>query len=80
MNKLRRSWRICLKNRLPEFHETLAFHYARGESQMKAVDYLLKSGEKCLERYAAEEAHQYFGKAYEILASKEELSESKRLP
>ena len=32
----------------------------------KAVDYLLKSGEKCLERYAAEEAHQYFGKAYEI--------------
>ena len=54
------------KDRLTEFHETLAFHYARGESQIKAVDYLLKSGEKCLERYAAEEAHQYFGKAYEI--------------
>ncbi len=67
------------KDRLTEFHETLAFHYARGESQMKAVDYLLKSGEKCLERYAAEEAQQYFEKAYEIITSKEELTESEQI-
>ncbi len=67
------------KDRLSEFHETLAFHYARGESQSKAVDYLIKSGEKCLERYAAEEAHQYFKKAYEIITSKEELSETDKI-
>ena len=66
------------KDRLPEFHETLAFHYALGESQIKAVEYLLKSGEKCLDRYAAEEAHQYFGKAYEILTTKEQLFESRK--
>jgi hypothetical protein len=67
------------KDRLPEFHETLAFHYARGISQSKAVDYLIKSGEKCLERFAAEEAQQYFRQAYKILASKEELSVSEKI-
>jgi class 3 adenylate cyclase/tetratricopeptide (TPR) repeat protein len=67
------------KDRLSEFHETLAFHYVRGNSQSKAVDYLLKSGKKCLERYAAEEAHQYFGKAYEIITSKGELTETDKI-
>ena len=52
------------KDRLPEFHETLAFHFARGQSVTKAVDYLLKSGEKCLARYTVEEAHKYFREAY----------------
>jgi class 3 adenylate cyclase/tetratricopeptide (TPR) repeat protein len=63
------------KDRLEEFNETLAYHYARGQSDTKAIDYLVKSGEKSLARYAVEEAHQYFRKAYDILASREELSE-----
>ncbi len=67
------------KDRPTEFYETLAFHYSRGQSQFKAVDYLVKSGEKCLERYAVEEADQYFRKAYDILASKEELSEAEKI-
>ena len=45
------------RDRLPEFYETLAFHFARGQSVVKAVDYLVKSGEKSLARYAVEEAH-----------------------
>jgi class 3 adenylate cyclase/tetratricopeptide (TPR) repeat protein len=67
------------KDRLAEFNETLAFHFARGQSVTKAVDYLVKSGEKSLARYAVEEAHQYFRKAYDILASKEKLSEAERI-
>jgi len=67
------------KNRLAEFNETLAYHFARGQSDTKAVDYLVKSGEKSLARYAVEEAHQYFRKAYDILASKEELSEAEKI-
>ena len=52
------------KDRLAEFNETLAYHFAQGQSVTKAVDYLVKSGEKSLARYAVEEAHQYFRKAY----------------
>ena len=71
--------RKLFKDRLAEFYETLAFHFARGQSVTKAVDYLVKSGEKSLARYAVEEAHQYFRKAYDILASKEELSEAEKI-
>jgi class 3 adenylate cyclase/tetratricopeptide (TPR) repeat protein len=67
------------KDRLAEFNETLAYHFARGQSDTKAVDYLVKSGEKSLSRYAVEEAHQYFKKAYDILASKEKLSEAEKI-
>jgi class 3 adenylate cyclase/tetratricopeptide (TPR) repeat protein len=67
------------QDRLSEFYETLAFHFARGRSVAKAVDYLVKSAEKSMARYAVEEAHQYFKKAYDILASKEEISEEEKI-
>jgi class 3 adenylate cyclase/tetratricopeptide (TPR) repeat protein len=70
---------IAFKERLAEFNETLAYHFARGQSDTKAVYYLVKSGEKSLARYAVEEAHQYFKKAYDILASKEEMSEEEKI-
>jgi len=67
------------KDRVSEFYETLAYHFTRGQSVTRAIDYLVKSGEKSLARYAVEEAHQYFRKAYDILVSKEELSESEKI-
>lgn len=67
------------QDRLPEFYETLAFHFERGQSINRAIDYLIKSGEKSLARYAVEDAHQYFKKAYDILTSKEELSEAEKI-
>jgi len=60
--------------RLPEFYETLAFHYKRGQSVLKAVDYLVKSGEKSLRRYAVEEAHQYYEEAFRLLSNKADKS------
>ena len=57
-------------DRLPEFCETLAFHFKQGRSPLKAVDYLIKSGEKSLKRYAVEESHQYFKEAFDLLSSK----------
>lgn len=56
--------------RLPEFYETLAFHFKNGHSLHKAVDYLMKSGEKSMKRYAVEESHQYYKEAFDILTSK----------
>jgi len=57
-------------DRLPEFCETLAFHFKQGESLLKAVDYLIKSGEKNLKRYAVEESHHHFKEAFDLLSSK----------
>jgi class 3 adenylate cyclase/tetratricopeptide (TPR) repeat protein len=66
-------------DRLPEFYETLAFHFSQGQSVIKAVDYLVKSGEKSLARYAVEEAHQYFKEAFDILASKTDKSKAEKV-
>ena len=57
-------------DRLPEFCETLAFHFKQGRSLLKAVDYLIKSGEKSLKRYSVEESHHYFKEAFDLLSSK----------
>ena len=61
-------------DRLPEFHEALAFHFKQSQSFHKAVAYLVKSGEKSLRRYALEESHQNFRDAFEILAKKPDKS------
>lgn len=61
-------------HRLPEFYETLAFHYRRSPSKIKAVHYLVKAGKKCLARYSVEEAHQFFQEAYDILEPKKDKS------
>jgi class 3 adenylate cyclase/tetratricopeptide (TPR) repeat protein len=68
------------RERLSEFYETLAFHYKRGQSLHKAVDYLMKSGEKSLKRYAVEESHQYYQEAFDLLKNKPGMTdEGKRL-
>jgi len=54
-------------DRLPEFYETLAFHFSKGLSINKAIHYLMKSGKKSLSRYSIEESHEYYKHAYEIL-------------
>jgi tetratricopeptide (TPR) repeat protein len=68
------------QDRLPEFYETLAFHFKQGRSALKAVDYLTKSGEKSAKRYAIEESHQYYEEAYILLTEKSDISyENKKI-
>jgi class 3 adenylate cyclase/tetratricopeptide (TPR) repeat protein len=68
------------RDRLSEFYETLAFHFKRGQSLQKAVDYLMKSGEKSLKRYAIEESDQYYQEAFDLLKNKPSMTdEEKRL-
>jgi len=54
-------------DRLTECCEKLAFHYRRAHNRTKAVEYLLKSGNKSLKRYALEESHRYYSEAFELL-------------
>jgi len=57
-------------DRLTEFYETLAYHYKQGQSLLKAVDYLIKAGEKSFKRYALDESHSYFKEAFDLLSDK----------
>ena len=66
------------EDRLPEFYETLAFHYRQGNSMDKAVNYLIKSGEKSVERFTVDEAHQYYKEAFEILSKIPDRSEKEQ--
>jgi predicted ATPase len=47
------------QDRLPEFYETLAFHFMRSDLSSKAVDYLIESCRKGLKKYAVQESHHY---------------------
>ncbi len=68
--QIARVMEAVFQNRLPEFYETLAFHFRLGRSTLKAVDYLVRSGEKSLGRYSVEESHQYFKEAFDLLSNK----------
>jgi class 3 adenylate cyclase/tetratricopeptide (TPR) repeat protein len=54
-------------DRLPEFYETLAFHFRHSALSPKALDYLRKSGQKSLKKYAVQESHEYYQRAFQIL-------------
>jgi len=62
------------QNRLSEFYEPLAFHFKQGQSRLKALDYLMKSGEKSLQRYAVDEAHSFYQEAFGLLSPSAESS------
>ncbi len=63
------------QDKLLEFSEILAFHFKQSKSTHRAVDYLMKSGEKSLKRYAIGESHQYHKEAFELLRSKPDKTE-----
>jgi class 3 adenylate cyclase len=59
-------------DRLPEFYETLAFHFRHSDLSQKdlsrkAVHYLRESGRKSLKKYAVQESHEYYLRAFQIL-------------
>jgi tetratricopeptide (TPR) repeat protein len=66
------------RERLPEFYEALGFHFKRGRSIDRAIDYLMKAGEKSLTRYALEESHQYYQEAYDLLANKPAMTDEEK--
>jgi class 3 adenylate cyclase/tetratricopeptide (TPR) repeat protein len=65
------------QERLSEFYETLAFHFKRGRSVLKAIDYLTKSAQKSLDRYALEESHKYYQEAFDLLRDHPESGRDK---
>ncbi|MCX5748626.1 MAG: AAA family ATPase [Candidatus Saganbacteria bacterium] len=62
---------------LSEYYEQLAYHYDRSSNAEKAVEYLLKAGEKSREAYLNDDAIRYFQCALERLNTSK-LSESRK--
>jgi class 3 adenylate cyclase/tetratricopeptide (TPR) repeat protein len=58
------------RERVDAICEILAFHFGKGRSRVKAVNYLKLSGRKALKKYAVIEAHYYYEKAYQILTDR----------
>lgn len=65
--RVARSAERLYRGRLPEFYELLALHYQLGASRLKAVDYLVRAGEKSWRRYALEQSNHHFSEAFELL-------------
>jgi len=60
-------------DRLPEHYEALAHHYYQGQQWQKALDYLVKAGDKATAAYANQDALEYYARALEVC---ERLGES----
>jgi class 3 adenylate cyclase/tetratricopeptide (TPR) repeat protein len=59
-------------DRLPEYYETLAFHFRHSDLSQKALSqkalhYLRESGRKSLQKYAVQESHKYYQRAFQLL-------------
>jgi tetratricopeptide (TPR) repeat protein len=54
--------------RLPESYEMLAYHYECGEVWQKALEYLVKSGQKAQQAYANQEALDHYNRALDMCA------------
>jgi class 3 adenylate cyclase/tetratricopeptide (TPR) repeat protein len=62
-------------DRLPEFYEGLAYHFAHSPDEKKAAEYLIKAGDKAFKRYAIDEAHYFYLTAFKILNDKTQKSQ-----
>jgi tetratricopeptide (TPR) repeat protein len=52
--------------RLPESYEMLAYHYEHGEVWEKALEYLVKAGQKAQQAYANQEALNHYNRALDM--------------
>ena len=64
--------------RLEEFYEVLAHHYAKAENAEKAYHYLKQSGDKAIRNYAMGEALSFYRGAMDLLAKQPDSEENKR--
>jgi tetratricopeptide (TPR) repeat protein len=52
--------------RLPESYEMLAYHYERAEVWEKALEYLVKAGQKAQQAYVNQEAREHYSRALDV--------------
>jgi tetratricopeptide (TPR) repeat protein len=63
--------------RLEEFYEILAYHYAKGEDPQKACRYLRRSGDKATRNHALTEAYGFYREALGLLDQRSETEDNR---
>ena len=66
------------RDRLEEFYEMLAYHYAMSDNYQKASEYLKLSGNKAFSKYANQEAYNYYKEALNTLKKLPETVDRKK--
>ncbi len=66
------------QDHLPEFYETLAYHYSQSDNTQKAYEYLKLSGEKAAKNYANNESIGFYKEAIRMLDAQPESLENKK--
>ncbi len=60
------------QEQVEEYVEQLAYHYSHSDNREKAIEYLIKAGQKAATRYANREALDYFQGALDVIEAGEE--------
>ncbi|MCX5852735.1 MAG: AAA family ATPase [Deltaproteobacteria bacterium] len=66
------------QDQLPEFYETLAYHYSQSDNFQKAYEYLKLSGDKAAKNYANQETIRFYREAIRMLDAQPESLENKK--
>lgn len=74
--KVAEGYEALYASRIEECYEELAYHYSRSNNQQKAIEYLVKAGDKSMEAFANDEAIAYYNKALELIDDTSPDSES----
>ena len=65
--KVAEGYETLYSSRIEEYYDDLAYHYSRSDDHLKAVQYLIKAGEKARRNYSNDVAISHFQKALEII-------------
>jgi len=60
------------QEQLEEYYEQLAYHYSKSSNREKALDYLIRAGQKASGRYANDDALRYYHDALDLVETVEE--------
>jgi class 3 adenylate cyclase/tetratricopeptide (TPR) repeat protein len=66
------------QDHLPEFYETLAYHYSQSDNFQRAYEYLKLSGDKAAKNYANNEVIRFYKEAIRMLDAQPESLENKK--
>ncbi len=66
-HKVAEGYEVLYSDRLEEYYDDLAYHYSRSDDHRKAVQYLIKAGQKARRGYSNDVAIAHYQKALEVI-------------
>jgi predicted ATPase/class 3 adenylate cyclase/regulation of enolase protein 1 (concanavalin A-like superfamily)/ribosomal protein L40E len=70
--KVAEGYEALYSSRIQEYYEELAYHYGQSDNKEKALDYLVKAGDKSKEAFANEAAIGYYSQVFKLVEGMKE--------